>query len=228
MASVAFMGVFRLQEPLVERVKTRLWLAFTAYGRLLCNQRYLVLVVIFSITGLPVFAFIAGSSDLYITRLGYDEQAFGYFFGLNAMAFILAPFLFSRLVHKVTVSRMIPLAFIGMLVGAALFFYTPMAMPYRLAIRMFTVTFSFAFCRPAGNNLILEQVDRDAGAASSLMVFCYFISGSLAMWFFSLAWVDKVTILALMAIVPVVLALILWRVSCGFVREQELDALPGE
>ena len=31
--------------------------------------------------------------------------------------------------------------------------------------------------RREGNNLILEQVDRDAGAASSLMVFLYFMIG---------------------------------------------------
>jgi hypothetical protein len=43
--------------------------------------------------------------------------------------------------------------------------------PWRVTLPMFALTFCFSFCRPAGNNLILEQVDRDTGAASSLMVF---------------------------------------------------------
>jgi DHA1 family bicyclomycin/chloramphenicol resistance-like MFS transporter len=36
-----------------------------------------------SLVVLPHFAFIGGSADIYITRLGLSEQIFGYFFALN-------------------------------------------------------------------------------------------------------------------------------------------------
>ena len=78
---------------------------------------------------------------------------------------------------------------------------------------MFLLTFSFALCRPAGNNLILEQVDRDTGAASALMVFSYFMIGALSMWFFSFDWSDKIVVLGRMGVVSVACTLLLWQVA---------------
>ena len=43
--------------------------------------------------------------------------------------------------------------------------------PWSLALPMGAMTFFFGLNRPPTNNLILEQVNRDVGAASSLLVF---------------------------------------------------------
>ncbi len=72
--------------------------------------------------------------------------------------------------------------------------------PYGLAGSMWFLTFFFAFGRPPGNNLILEQVDRDAGSASSLMVFTFFITGACSMWFISLDWQNPIRLLGLLGI----------------------------
>jgi DHA1 family bicyclomycin/chloramphenicol resistance-like MFS transporter len=166
----------------------------SSYLRLFRNKRYIVLLVTLSCTCVPVFAFIGGSPDLYITRLGYDERQFGYFFGFNALAFVLAPLTFSRMVRHFSIIRLMPYAFIGMFVSSLLLLCPWIPDPWRLTLPMFCLTFSFSFCRPAGNNLILEQVDRDSGAASSLMVFFYFMVGALAMWFFSFDWNNKIVL----------------------------------
>lgn len=214
MAVVALAGVWLMDDslPLQERRTEGVLLAFASYGRLLTNLPYMLLLTALSIFGMPVFAFIAGSSDLYITRMGYDERQFGYFFALNAMAFVFAPLTFSRLARRYDPHRMIPLAFLGMAISSLGFLCTALPMPWRLTGPMFVVTFFFSFCRPGGSNLILEQVDRDAGAASSLMVFSYFLTGSLAMWFFSLEWSDKLSVLCMMTVVPVLCSLVLWVV----------------
>ena len=87
----------------------------------------------------------------------------------------LAPLTFSRAVRSFSILQLMPLAFIGMLLGSLLLLCPWIPPPWRLSLPMFCLTFCFSFCRPAGNNLILEQVDRDTGAASSLMVFFYFM-----------------------------------------------------
>ena len=212
MAFIAFIGVWKMDESLEQKKVEGVWRAFGSYGRLLLNVKYMLLVVTLSIFGMPVFAFIAGSSDLYITRLGYDERQFGYFFAVNALAFVFAPLTFSRLARRYAPSHLIPCAFVGMICSALLFLWTTVPMPWRLTVPMFMVTFCFSFCRPGGSNLILEQVDRDAGAASSLMVFAYFLTGSMAMWLFSLEWNDKLQALSVMTCVPVSISLILWGV----------------
>jgi DHA1 family bicyclomycin/chloramphenicol resistance-like MFS transporter len=50
------------------------------------------------------------------------------------------------------------------------------------------------------NNLVLEQVERDVGAASSLLVFVYFVSGAASMGLISLNWPNHIRVIALLAI----------------------------
>ncbi len=218
LAFVAFVGVLRMNEshrpvdlPSVAEVAG-------SYLRLLANGRYLSLLLTLSLTGIPVFAFIGGSSDLYMTRMGYSEHQFSLFFGFNAMAFAFAPLLFSHLSRRHATITLMPLGFAGMITASILLLCPWLQEPWRLTLPMFLLTFSFSFCRPAGNNLILEQVDRDVGAASSLMVFFYFLIGALAMWFFSLPWHDKITVLGLMGLIPVSGTLGFWLLIRQWLR----------
>jgi DHA1 family bicyclomycin/chloramphenicol resistance-like MFS transporter len=77
---------------------------------------------------------------------------------------------------------------------------------------MFLITFSLGLSRPPSNNLVLEQVDRDAGSASSLLIFSYFTLGAVGMWFISLEWADKVPVLGAIALGCGALVLGAWAV----------------
>jgi len=227
LGTVAFAGVLRMAESLRPQTPPGFIEVATSYLRLLRNGRYMLLLLTLSCTCVPVFAFIGGSPDLYITRLGYDERQFGYFFGFNALAFVLAPLAFSRAVRHVPITRLMPLAFTGMLVASLVLLFPWIPAPGRLPLPMFCLTFSFSFCRPAGNNLILEQVDRDTGAASSLMVFFYFMVGALAMWLFSFDWHDKIVLLGWMGVLSVSCTLLLWQAWKHFIRIQKTKD-PGQ
>lgn len=218
LGTIALIGVCLMDESLQPENPPSFGQVASSYLRLLRNSRYFSLLVTVSFTCVPVFAFIGGSSDLYITRFGYDERQFGYFFGFNSLAFVLAPLTFSHLARRYTITQLMPCAFIGMLCSSLLLLCPWIPNPWRLTVPMFLLTFSFSFCRPAGNNLILEQVDRDTGAASSLMVFFYFMTGALSMWFFSLDWSDKVVMLGRMGVVSVSCTLLLWQVVKRRVR----------
>lgn len=208
---IAFVGVWAMEESLRPQSPPGFREVATSYLRLLRNRRYFSLLLTLSYTCVPVFAFIGASSEIYINHYGYNEQQYGYFFGFNALAFVLAPLTFTRLVRRVPLIRLMPLAFIGMLLCSLLLLCPWIGEPWRLTLPMFGLTFCFSFCRPAGNNLILEQVDQDAGAASSLMVFFYFMIGALAMWFLSFGWADKVVMLGAMGVVAVSSTLVSWQ-----------------
>lgn len=212
LGALAFVGVLRMQESLHPETPPGFAEVARSYVRLFGNTRYILLLATLSCTCVPVFAFIGGSPDLYITRLGFNEQQFGYFFGFNALAFVLAPLTFSRVVRYVPITRLMPCAFSGMLISSLLLLCPWLPLPWRLTLPMFCLTFCFSFCRPAGNNLILEQVRRDTGAASSLMVFCYFMIGALGMWVFSFDWQDKISALAVMGSGSALCTLMLWGV----------------
>ncbi|MGI6656956.1 MAG: multidrug effflux MFS transporter [Desulfobulbus sp.] len=214
----AWYGVLRMPEPLVRRSASGARQVAAGYLRLFRNRRYTALMLSFTWTCAPVFAFIAGAADLYITRMGYSADQFGYFFGFNSLAFVAAPLTFSFLVRRIATFRLIPLALVGMLAASCLLLCTWMPTPWRLTLPMLGLTFCHSFIRPVGNNLVLEQVDRDAGAASSLMVFFHFLVGALGMWAFSFPWDDKITVLGRIGLLAASCSLTGWLLVRGKIR----------
>lgn len=210
MGLVAIVGVLRTEEPLKTPSTEPLSRVASSYFRLFGNPRYILLALTFAVMGIPFFAFIAASSDIYITRLGYSEREYGYFFAINSAAFMVAPMAFSRIVKRVSLMKLLPVGYLGMMVSASLMTMSLLPLPWRIALPMWLFTFSFSFTRPPGNNLILEQVDSDIGAASSFMVFIFFITGASSMWAISLDWADKITTLGWLGVGASTFTLCAW------------------
>jgi MFS transporter, DHA1 family, multidrug resistance protein len=224
---VALYGVYTMPESLQTPAKESLSRVAGSYFRLLVHPRYILLALTFAVTGIPFFAFIAGSSDIYITTLGYNERQFGYFFGLNAAAFMVAPVVFSRMARRFPLLPLLTAGFTGMLGAATLMLCSRFPAPWRIAVPMWILTFSFSFCRPPSNNLILEQVDRDVGAASAFMVFTFFITGACSMGVISLNWKDKITALGWMGVIASGVTLIAWSLINRFLVLR-LPVRPGD
>ncbi|WP_029897580.1 multidrug effflux MFS transporter [Desulfohalovibrio reitneri] len=207
---IALGGVFRLSEPLTERSEESAWRVLHAYGRLLRNPAYLAMAGVMTASLLPIYTFIAGSSEIYITGFGLSEQVFGYFFGLNALAFMAGSFSCMRLTKAVDSTKLMTLGFAGILLGGGLILANLVSGPWGFALPMALITFCLGMSRPASNHLVLEQVDRDAGSASSLLVFSYFMLGAVVMWLISLDWGDKVPVLGAFGAVCGAAALLGW------------------
>ncbi len=228
LGAVAFVGVSQMTESLQIPSSDRFFQAALSYFRLFANPRYILLTLTFALTGIPYFAFIAGSSDIYITTLGYTEQQFGYFFGLNAAAFMIAPIFFSKMSNKFPLFPLLTAGFVGMLGSAALMLCDFIPVMWRIIIPMWLLTFCFSFCRPPCNNLILEQVDRDVGAASSFMVFIFFIIGACSMAVISFDWLDKIVILGWMGVAASAFTLISWVTLTHYVDLRQPVRLGGQ
>ena len=165
------------------------------YLRLFRNRRFMSITLPLSVLSLPFFAFIAGSADIYINGFGFSARRFGYYFAFNATGLMLGPLVFARLSRRIPVERLMSLGFAGVTMGGLLMALGPDAGPWRLALCNWAMVFSFGLCRPPANNLALEQVQRDAGAASSLLVFTYMLVGAVGMGLISFEWSDKVAFL---------------------------------
>ncbi|MBU3944825.1 MAG: hypothetical protein KJ900_00470 [Proteobacteria bacterium] len=94
------------------------------------------------------------------------------------------------------------------------------------------ITFFLGMSRPPSSNLILEQGHKDAGTASSIMFFSYFLCGALSMAAVSLDWPDKIRYIGILALISGSCALCLWLflrrhlyLHCGL-REQFLTSIP--
>ncbi len=213
---ISGIGVLLMEESSKSFNTEGLGRVFKSYLRLMANKTFIFLTIGFAFLGFPFFAFIGCSSDIFISRLGYNEKEFGYFFSLNSFAFMIAPFIFSKMSKYFSLKQLLSVSFIGVLVSSLVMTTTMIPLPYRLIIPMWLLTFFFAFGRPPSNNLLLEQVEQDVGAASSLMVFFYFMTGSISMWIISQDWHDKIVIMGWLGTISASITILFWLVINRF------------
>lgn len=207
---VAWIGVLRMPETLTSAAATGVLQTAAIYLQLFKNRRYLLFALLMSVVVLPHFAFIAGSADIYITRLGLSEQQFGYFFALNAAALMSGSFVCTRVLHRAGSRNLMTIGFAGILIGGLGMLLRLLPGPWALSIPMMLISFSLGLSRPPSNNLVLEQVDRHAGAASSLLIFIFFMMGAFSMWLISLDWSDKIRLIGWLGTGAGALMLAVW------------------
>lgn len=205
MALIALYGAFRLKEPLTEFTTGGVLAVAGRYVQVFKNKRFAVLALAFAVLTLPHFAFIGGSPDIYITGFGVSDQAFGLYFGFNALAIMIGSFACTRLTGRVDSLRLLVISLVGVFCAGLLMIYMGGATPFALAIPMFFVTFFIGFSRPISNHMILEQVDSDVGAASSVLTFEIFFVGAGAMELIALDWTSKIMVIAIFALIGTVI-----------------------
>ena len=208
---IAWAGVYRMTESLETPQVISPRQALTVYVRLLGNRRYAGLMLAISILILPFFGFLAGSSQIYMTGFGMDERQYGYFFAFNALAFMCGPIAFARLSRRFSTASLLTTAFAGIAASGGLMVLLPHHSPWSLALPMWGITFFLGLSRPPSNNLILDQVERDVGAASALIIFTFMTIGAVGMAVVSLAWPDKIVVLGWMGGLSGTATLIFWR-----------------
>jgi MFS transporter, DHA1 family, multidrug resistance protein len=212
MGLIGMIWVLNFPETLPRVSDTPLSRVMHTYSRLLLNPSYIVMVLVMSASLFPLYSFIAGSSDIYINGFGMTEQKYSYFFAFNAMALMVGSFSCLRLTGSMNSRHLMTVGFAGIFLGGVFLLLTGQHGPWSFALPMFLITFSLGLSRPPSNNLVLEQVDRDTGSASSLLIFSYFTLGAVGMWFISLEWADKIPVLGAIALGCGALVLGAWAV----------------
>lgn len=212
LGGIGLLGVLRFPETLSSVSDTPFSRVMHGYGRLMLNPLYLVMVLIMSVSLFPLYSFVAGSSTIYVSEFGLNEQKYSYFFAFNALAIMVGSISCLRLRRLISSGHLMTIGFTGIFLGGICLLATGQHGPWSFALPMFLITFSIGLSRPPSNNLVLEQVDRDAGSASSLLIFTYFTLGAAGMWLISLEWVDKIQVLGAIALGCGFLVLAAWSI----------------
>jgi len=212
MGVIGLLGVLRTPETLKEASETPLSRVMHSYGKLLLNKKYVIMVLVMSISLLPLYSFIAGSSAVYINGFGLSEQNFSYLFAFNALALMAGSMSCLKLTERTNSKNLITAGFAGIVLGGILILTIGQRGPWSFAIPMAMITYSIGISRPPSNHLVLEQVRRDAGSASSFLIFTYFTLGAVGMWLVSQNWFERIQILGTIALISGVLVLGAWLV----------------
>ncbi|WP_285907231.1 MFS transporter [Pseudodesulfovibrio pelocollis] len=226
LALVALYGAARLKEPLTEFTSGGFLAVMGRYRMVLGNGRFMALTLAFSIMVLPHFAFIGGSPDIYITGFGVSEHAFGTYFAVNALGIMLGSFACTRLTVSVSSVRVLFVSLFGVLIAGAALAVFGAPSPVTMAALMFCITFSIGVSRPISNNMCLEQVQTDIGAASSILTFMIFFVGAGSMALIGLDWPSKPAFVGQLAVIGALVPLtILWVMLRFFGRRPERAGL---
>jgi DHA1 family bicyclomycin/chloramphenicol resistance-like MFS transporter len=175
--------------------------AFRSLGRLgvvMKNPGFSSLIGIFSLAPVPMMAFIAASSYIYIQKFGLSEQTYSFYFALNAVSAMAGPILYMRISRYFSPQAVISTCFPMLALSGLLVITIGHTAPWIFALTMMPATLSITFMRPPSANLMLEQQQKDTGSASSLINFFGMFMGSMGVFIISLGGNDLVWVLGIM------------------------------
>lgn len=209
--ALAWLGMLPLRESLEHPTEGP---ALKSLGRIifvLGHGRFSALLVIFSIAGMPIMVFLATSAYVYQQNFGVSPQLYSAFFCANALASVLGPTLYPRVLRELPQNGLIITCFAVIAAGAALLLIFGHAGPYRFAALMLPITFCSTAIRPPSTIILMTQLDSDTGTVASLIGSAAVFCGSFAMLASGL-WADPISSTATISLFSGLVCLAGWIV----------------
>ncbi|MBU3130389.1 multidrug effflux MFS transporter [Clostridium tagluense] len=188
---------------------------FSSLGRLRVvakNKSFISLLIIFSMISIATMSFISASSYIYVDGFGVSEKVYSYYFALNAVFFLLGPLLYIKLSKIYNSNSIITVGYIVTSISGLLICTIGNISPLFFALALIPASFFGSIMGPARTNLMLEQLQGDTGAASSLMSCAFTFYGSIGMLMISLNFTNKIVVMGLMYLIIGLISLTLWLI----------------
>jgi len=186
---------------------------FTSIGRLgvvARNKSFISLLMTFSMISIAGMSFISASSYIYVDGFGLTEKVYSYYFALNAIFFLIGPLLYIKLSKIYPSNSIITFGYIVTSISGLLICTIGNFSPLVFALSLIPASLSGSIMGPARTNLMLEQLQGDTGAASSLMSCAFTFYGSIGMLMISLNFSNRIVIMGLMYLVIGLISLTVW------------------
>lgn len=207
---VTLLVSLRYRETAAERVPGRLLGLMGRYRHVIANRRYLFANMAMGLILGPFYGFIAFSSIVYIQIFGLSERAFGLLFGLNALMSMAGAFTCTQVVRYFSDTILLTVCLVGCTFAGAGILMAGSWHYLGFAGFMCAITFFCGMSRPLSNHLILQQVDRDIGSASSFIVFYQFMVGAACMRIVTTGWSDPIFVFGVVAFLLPASVLLIW------------------
>ena len=153
------------------------------YARLLRSRRYLDYLLVAAFGQSALFAFIAGSSFVFVSVLGRGETGFGMLFGSVMLGNLAGATISSRRVKRVGIDRLIGAGTATMLAAGtvlAALAWLRVDHPAAVVVPMFVFMLALMMTMPGATAAALTPFPDIAGSASSLLFFVQFAVASTA------------------------------------------------
>ncbi len=208
--AVAFLWGLALQETAEKNREVSVLRVWLRLGTLLKHPGLLRLLLIFTPMMIPMMAYIASAAFIYQDGFGLSKQEFSFYFSANAVASLIAPWIYLHLSARFNRLHLVTLGLLTLVLSGLLLVTLGAQAPWWFLLSIIPGTASVAFLRPPSASLMLSQHEGDTGSVASLIGFSGTVGGSLGMILISQEWESFVVALGTMYFVTGLFCLIFW------------------
>ncbi|MBW9146594.1 Bcr/CflA family efflux MFS transporter [Clostridium sp. CM027] len=210
--ALALAGSIAMEETLEKRYTGSIFKSIGRLGVVAKNKSFMSLLIILSLISAASMSFISSSSYIYVNGFGLSEKAYSYYFALNAVFYLLGPLLYIKLSKNYHSNSIITVSFIVFSISGVFICTIGNLSPLFFTLSLIPASLFGNIMAPARTNLLLEQLQGDIGAASSLMSCAMTFYGSIGMFIISLNFSNKIVVMGLMHLIIGIISLIAWLI----------------
>ncbi|EJG3309023.1 multidrug effflux MFS transporter [Campylobacter upsaliensis] len=201
---------FALKEsaPHLKRQKFSHKETLKSYRFVLKDKPFILYVSCASLVLAAMFAYITGSSFVFINFFGLSERDFGLLFGINALGFVIFANINAKMVQKIPSEKILFYALIIMLISTLILFVNSLIKPnfWLFELSIFTSIALLGFITPNTTTLAMARFKDHSGTASAVLGTSQFALAGVISFIVSAVGANTPVILALVMLICVVLA----------------------
>ncbi|MCR2056718.1 multidrug effflux MFS transporter [Campylobacter helveticus] len=202
--------LFALKEsaPHLKRQKFSHKETLKSYHFVLKDKPFVLYVSCAALVLAAMFAYITGSSFVFISFFGLSEKDFGLLFGINALGFIIFANINAKIVKKIDSEKILFYALILMLISTLILFFNALIKPnfWLFEISIFTSIALLGFIAPNTTTLAMARFKDHSGTASAVLGTSQFALAGVISFIVSAVGANTPTILALVMLICVACA----------------------
>jgi DHA1 family bicyclomycin/chloramphenicol resistance-like MFS transporter len=185
---LALAGGIALEETIDKHYTGTILQTMGRLGAVLKNPGFTSLLIVFSLKSIPLMAFIAVSSYIYVNGFRLSAQVYSYYFAINAAGLISGPMLYLYLSRQFDRKSIIAVCFTMVAISGLLVCGLGSLKPWLFAVTLLLSAIAGSCLSTPSTILMLEQQQGDTGSASSLIGCFGILIGSMGMLLIAFSW----------------------------------------
>lgn len=163
-----FISIFYLKESIKNKISFSFSNILKAYKCILSKKSFLIYVISSSFAMGSMFAYISGSSFVFVDIFKLSMQEYALIFGINSLGHMIAARINISLVARFGIDKTTKIAFLCMMISSVLLILTANNI-YSFSLFLFCILFTLGFIAPNLATKAMNKSKEYSGSASAIL-----------------------------------------------------------
>lgn len=163
-----FISIFYLKESIKSKISFSFSNILKAYKCILSKKSFLIYVISSSFAMGSMFAYISGSSFVFVDIFKLSMQEYALIFGINSLGHMIAARINISLVARFGIDKTTKIAFLCMMISSVLLILTTNNI-YSFSLFLFCILFTLGFIAPNLATKAMNKSKEYSGSASAIL-----------------------------------------------------------